>query len=151
MPDKIIVPTLGESVTEATVSKWLKNQGEKVSIDEPIVELETDKVNVEVPSPSNGVLESITVNEGETVNVGALLGMINGSTKQLTKSSNEVAIELNSSKISFLKSTDGRGEGVNAFVIKTSNKGEVLKRADEMNLLTEGEIMLGGVKMILED
>ena len=68
-----------------------------------------------------------------------------------TKSSNEVAIELNSSKISFLKSTDGRGEGVNAFVIKTSNKGEVLKRADEMNLLTEGEIMLGGVKMILED
>ena len=56
MSDKIIVPTLGESVTEATVSKWLKNQGEKVSADEPIVELETDKVNVEVPAPSNGVV-----------------------------------------------------------------------------------------------
>ena len=54
-------------------------------------------------------------------------------------------------KISFLKSTDGRGEGVNAFVIKTSDKDEVLKRADEMNLLAEDEIMLGGVKMILED
>ena len=68
-------------ITEATVSKWLKNQGEKVSADEPIVELETDKVNVEVPSPSNGVLEQIAVQEGETVNVGSLLGMINGSTK----------------------------------------------------------------------
>ena len=74
MSEKILVPTLGESVTEATVSKWLKNQGEKVSADEPIVELETDKVNVEVPAPSNGVLESISVKEGETVNVGALLG-----------------------------------------------------------------------------
>ena len=82
MSDKIIVPTLGESVTEATVSKWLKNQGEKVSADEPIVELETDKVNVEVPAPSNGVLEKISVKEGQTVNVGSLLGMINGSTKQ---------------------------------------------------------------------
>ncbi len=83
MSDKIIVPTLGESVTEATVSKWLKSQGEKVIADEPLVELETDKVNVEVPAPSNGVLEKITVKEGETVNVGALLGMINGSAKQV--------------------------------------------------------------------
>ena len=90
MSDKIIVPTLGESVTEATVSKWLKNQGEKVSVDEPIVELETDKVNVEVPAPSNGVLESISVKEGETVNVGALLGMINGSAKDVSKSVKEV-------------------------------------------------------------
>ena len=72
MSDKIIVPALGESVSEATVSKWLKNQGEKVSADEPIVELETDKVNVEVPAPSNGVLEKISVKEGQTVNVGAL-------------------------------------------------------------------------------
>ena len=89
MSEKIIVPTLGESVTEATVSKWLKNQGEKVSADEPIVELETDKVNVEVPSPSNGILERISVKEGETVNVGSLLGMINGSAKEGSKSSVE--------------------------------------------------------------
>ena len=80
MAEKITVPTLGESVTEATVSKWLKSQGEKVTIDEPIVELETDKVNVEVPSPSDGVLGSINVKEGETVNVGSLLGTIDGST-----------------------------------------------------------------------
>ena len=85
MSDKIIVPTLGESVTEATVSKWLKSQGEKVSADEPIVELETDKVNVEVPAPSNGFLELISVKEGETVNVGALLGMINGAKKDVSK------------------------------------------------------------------
>ena len=85
MSEKILVPTLGESVTEATVSKWLKNQGEKVSADEPIVELETDKVNVEVPAPSNGVLESISVREGETVNVGSLLGMINGSSNKISE------------------------------------------------------------------
>jgi len=90
MSDKIIVPTLGESVTEATVSKWLKNQGEAVSMDEPVVELETDKVNVEVPAPSNGILENISVKEGETVNVGALLGVINGSTKNISESVKEV-------------------------------------------------------------
>ena len=90
MSEKILVPTLGESVTEATVSKWLKNQGEKVSADEPVVELETDKVNVEVPAPSNGVLERISVKEGETVNVGALLGMINGTAKEVSKNVKEV-------------------------------------------------------------
>jgi len=76
MSEKILVPSLGESVTEATVSKWLKNQGEKVISDEPLVELETDKVNVEVPSPSDGTLENIKVKEGETVNVGSVLGTI---------------------------------------------------------------------------
>jgi len=77
MSDRILVPVLGESVTEATVAKWLKNEGDKVNVDEPIVELETDKVNVEVPAPSNGILENISVKEGQTVNVGALLGTMN--------------------------------------------------------------------------
>ena len=76
MSEKIVVPALGESVTEATVSKWLKTVGEKVDSDEPVVELETDKVNVEVPSPSDGILENISVKEGDTVEVGALLGSI---------------------------------------------------------------------------
>ena len=89
MAEKIIVPTLGESVTEATVSKWLKTQGENVSVDEPIVELETDKVNVEVPSPSNGVLDNIAVQEGETVNVGSLLGTVNNSSSQAKKNIKE--------------------------------------------------------------
>ena len=89
MAEKITVPTLGESVTEATVSKWLKSQGEKVSVDEPLVELETDKVNVEVPSPTNGVLGSIVVKEGETVNVGSLLGTVDKSTINKEKNINE--------------------------------------------------------------
>ena len=76
MIEKIIVPTLGESITEATVSKWLKNQGEAVKLDESIVELETDKVNVEVPSPAEGILSKINFNNGDTVEVGALLGTI---------------------------------------------------------------------------
>ena len=90
MPEKITVPTLGESVTEATVSKWLKSQGEKVVADEPIVELETDKVNVEVPAPSNGVLGNIKVKEGETVNVGSLLGTINESASDEIAQTKEV-------------------------------------------------------------
>ena len=77
MSNQIIVPSLGESVTEATVSKWLKQVGEKVDSDEPLVELETDKVNVEVPSPLSGTLSSIKVKEGDTVEVGALLGEVN--------------------------------------------------------------------------
>ena len=76
MSEKILVPTLGQSVTEDTVSKWLKNQGEKGSADEPIVELETDKVNVEVPSPVNGVILEINSKDGETVQVGSVLGSI---------------------------------------------------------------------------
>ena len=90
MSEKITVPTLGESVTEATVSKWLKSQGEEVVADEPIVELETDKVNVEVPAPSNGVLGNIKVKEGETVNVGSLLGTINDSVSDDSVQTKEV-------------------------------------------------------------
>ena len=76
MSEKILVPALGESVTEATVSKWLKNQGDVVTSDEPVVELETDKVNVEVPAPSNGTIKDISVKEGQTVSVGTVLGII---------------------------------------------------------------------------
>ena len=81
MSEKILVPVLGESITEATVSKWLKQEGDTVEVDEAIVELETDKVNLEVPSPINGVLSEINSKDGETVEVGALLGSIsqNGS------------------------------------------------------------------------
>jgi len=77
MSNQILVPSLGESITEATVSKWLKQVGETVDSDEPLVELETDKVSVEVPSPLSGILSSIKVKEGDTVEVGALLGLVN--------------------------------------------------------------------------
>ena len=76
MAKDLVVPTLGESVTEATVSKWLKQVGDSVKADEPVVELETDKVSVAVPSPEEGVLSEIKIQEGTTVNVGAVLGSI---------------------------------------------------------------------------
>jgi 2-oxoglutarate dehydrogenase E2 component (dihydrolipoamide succinyltransferase) len=72
----IRVPTLGESVTEATVGKWFKQPGEAVAVDEPVVELETDKVTLEVPAPAAGVLSDITAKTGDTVGVAALLGQI---------------------------------------------------------------------------
>jgi len=76
MATEIRVPTLGESVTEATIGRWFKKAGEAVAADEPLVELETDKVTVEVPAPAAGVLEEIRVKDGETVGVGAVLGSI---------------------------------------------------------------------------
>ena len=76
MTEKILVPALGESITEATVVKWLKSKGESVETDEPIVELETDKVNLEVPSPIDGILSEINANNGQVVEVGAVLGLI---------------------------------------------------------------------------
>jgi 2-oxoglutarate dehydrogenase E2 component (dihydrolipoamide succinyltransferase) len=73
---EIRVPALGESVTEATIGKWFKHQGDAVAVDEPLVELETDKVTIEVPSPAAGVLAEVAAKDGETVAVGALLGQI---------------------------------------------------------------------------
>src|ERR1700685_1398978 len=73
---EIRVPALGESVTEATIGKWFKKAGDAVAVDEPLVELETDKVTIEVPAPAAGVLTDVTVKDGDTVAVGALLGAI---------------------------------------------------------------------------
>jgi 2-oxoglutarate dehydrogenase E2 component (dihydrolipoamide succinyltransferase) len=82
MTEKILVPVLGESITEATISKWLKNKGDSINVDEALVELETDKVNLEVPSPVDGILTTINFKEGDTVEVGAVLGEISsGSTE----------------------------------------------------------------------
>jgi len=82
MIEKILVPVLGESITEATVAKWLKKAGDRVKVDEAIVELETDKVNLEVPSPIDGILSEINSKDGETVEVGALLGSISQNNNQ---------------------------------------------------------------------
>ena len=91
MSEKIVVPALGESITEATVAKWLKNTGDSVDADEPIVELETDKVNLEVPSPITGVLSEINSKDGSVVEVGALLGSVseNGSSVKPSPTKNE--------------------------------------------------------------
>ncbi len=93
MSEKILVPVLGESISEATVSKWLKNEGDAVEADEPIVELETDKVNLEVPSPISGTLEKINSKDGSVVAVGALLGSISSNGKVAQESEEIKKIE----------------------------------------------------------
>ena len=85
MSEKILVPELGESITEATVLKWLKNKGENINADEPVVELETDKVNLEVPSPIDGTLSEINFKDGDTVKVGTVLGTISGGKGEAVK------------------------------------------------------------------
>ena len=91
MSEQIIVPALGESITEATVAKWLKNVGDTVEADEPVVELETDKVNLEVPSPISGTVGDIKFKDGDTVEVGAVLGSIqtNGKSAEIKPDVNE--------------------------------------------------------------
>ncbi len=92
MAEKILVPVLGESIAEATITKWLKNKGDNINADEPLVELETDKVNLEVPSPINGTLTEINFKDGDTVEVGAVLGEISsgsGDQKQENVKNNE--------------------------------------------------------------
>ena len=148
MSEKITVPTLGESVTEATVSKWLKSKGEKVATDEPIVELETDKVNVEVPAPSNGVLESISVQEGETVNVGALLGIINSSTKKiLDKIEEEKPYSPPNKKIQTPKNPEKK---MDIFEDKPQSKPATLKKEEEPLILEtiHEEIKTNDIKAI---
>ncbi len=152
MSEKIVVPTLGESVTEATVAKWLKNKGDKVSSDEPLVELETDKVNVEVPSPSNGVLETISAKEGDTVNVGALLGSI--SQKQL--SSNDLEKNLNEKKYSPPKSektklnkTINNQNQINKKEKKKS-KPLILEKTSDPKIFDEEPLILGEEPLVLE-
>ena len=96
MSEKILVPVLGESITEATVAKWLKNIGDSVEADEPIVELETDKVNLEVPSPIAGVLKEIASKDGSVVKVGAFLGSI---------SDNKANVSVKEDKVKEVKNT----------------------------------------------
>ena len=132
MAEKILVPALGESVTEATVSKWLKSVGESVDSDEPLVELETDKVNVEVPSPSNGVLEKIAVKEGATVQVGALLGsVVEGESKKSNENLEKKykPPEKEEKPISVYEEEIEKPKKINKK--KSSNGSEVLKLEEE--------------------
>ena len=131
MSEKILVPVLGESITEATVAKWLKNEGDSVEVDEPIVELETDKVNLEVPSPINGVLTEIASKDGAVVEVGALLGSISqGSSqsneKQETKKVEEKRVKNN------VVNLDTERKAPNIFEEKSTTK----KKKEEPLILT---------------
>ena len=128
MTNQILVPSLGESVTEATVSKWLKQVGDKVDSDEPLVELETDKVNIEVPSPQEGTLSSIKVKEGTTVEVGSLLGIINEGKSDSTKLDN-------SNEKSEIQKTSLKKDSENSKKIKKNN----LKKPKTLKLVNQEE------------
>jgi len=145
MSNQILVPSLGESITEATVSKWLKQVGEKVDSDEPLVELETDKVNVEVPSPLAGTLASISVKEGDSVEVGALLGTVNegkfDSIKNVkTKSTNQDQQSYIPPKISkkknIVKATEKKSNK------KISMKQETLTLVDQIKGVNSNQTLI---------
>ena len=130
MANQILVPSLGESITEATVSKWLKQVGEKVSSDEPLVELETDKVNVEVPSPLSGTLSSIKVKEGDTVEVGALLGLVSEGKSGSTKKSQDE--EIVQEKQSYKPPKKIQPVSKKKIVEKTNNEPETLSLDEDV-------------------
>ena len=136
MSEKILVPVLGESITEATVAKWLKNKGDSVESDEPIIELETDKVNLEVPSPVDGVLSEINVNDGQVVEVGATLGVVTQGNLQTTKN------ETIQSEQKIEKSEEQKESGPELFsdnVIKLE-KSQIVKQNGEQPLILNQEI-----------
>ncbi len=136
MSEKILVPALGESITEATVAKWLKNKGDSVESDEPIVELETDKVNLEVPSPVDGVLSEINVNDGQVVEVGATLGVVTQGNVQIKKN------ETIQSEQKIEKSEEQKESGPELFsdnVIKLE-KSQIVKQNGEQPLILNQEI-----------
>ena len=129
MTNQILVPALGESITEATVSKWLKSVGEPVDSDEPLVELETDKVNIEVPSPHSGTLHSIKAKEGDTVEVGALLGVVEEKKSNLSKTIKKKEIEEEQEKYTPPKIEKKKIVGKKSRKLSTK-KQETLKLAD---------------------
>ncbi len=116
---QILVPTLGESVSEATVAQWLKKEGDTVAVDEPIVELETDKVTLEVNATEAGVISSIIVQEGENVEVGALLGEIGGAGAAAAKSA--AAKEETPTKQEVAPATSDGGHKLSPAVLKMVN------------------------------
>jgi len=132
MSERILVPLLGESVTEATVAKWLKNEGDKVNIDDPVVELETDKVNVEVPSPSSGIIEKISVKEGQTVNVGFLLGTVTQLKSSETSINEEKKYSPPEKKIEVIKE-EKKFIQEKETEIKLFNKSETQEETQEKN------------------
>jgi len=136
MPNQILVPSLGESITEATVSKWFKQVGESVDSDEPLVELETDKVNIEVPSPLSGTLTSIKVKEGDVAAVGALLGIV----KDEQSSSTVIDKEENRQQEKYVPPITAEKKNINKKSKKTHlEKQKPLKLVDTVEERSEKE------------
>ena len=142
MSEEIVVPVLGESITEATVAKWLKNQGDTVETDEPIVELETDKVNLEVPSPIDGILGEIKAKDGEIVKVGSVLGLISQVNVQPVKQKIKKILPKNQETNVVNLDTSKKEETIEIFEDKMESSEEsedeplVLESEDEPLVLT---------------
>ena len=142
MSEEIVVPALGESITEATVAKWLKNQGDTVGADEPIVELETDKVNLEVPSPVDGILGEIRAKDGEIVKVGSVLGLISQGNVQPVKQKIKKILPKNQETNVVNLDTSKKEETIEIFEDKMESSEEsedeplVLESEDEPLVLT---------------
>ena len=138
MSEKILVPALGESITEATVVKWLKSRGESVGTDEPIVELETDKVNLEVPSPVDGILSEINAKDGQVVEVGAVLGLVTSGKTETPKK------EVTKKTPTIEKPAEINKSGPELFdnnVVKLE-KGLVSKHKEEQPLVLNNEVAI---------
>ena len=159
MSEKILVPVLGESITEATVSKWLKNEGEKVEADEPIVELETDKVNLEVPSPVSGVLDSINSKDGSVVEVGAVLGSVteSGSNTNETQEIKKIEPTINENNVVKLEPQKELEEIEEPEIFDEKKEEEPLvltneiKEKKELNLTTDANTMSPAVRKIIAE
>tara|TARA_B100000427_G_C15499746_1_gene591461 strand:- start:706 stop:2001 length:1296 start_codon:yes stop_codon:yes gene_type:complete len=134
MSEKIIVPNLGESINEATVGKWLKEIGDEINEDDPLVELETDKVNIEVPSPSAGILSKVNYKNGETVSVGSQLGIVE-------KSANKTIKKVD--KIEEPKSQENKSEETKrdvSNVIKLEKEPQLFEEKDEKPIILSNEL-----------
>ena len=159
MSEKILVPVLGESITEATVSKWLKNEGEKVEADEPIVELETDKVNLEVPSPVSGVLDSINSKDGSVVEVGAVLGSVSESSTNTNETEEIKKIEptINENNVVKLEPQKELEEIEEPQIFDEKKEEEPLvltnevKEKKELNIKTDANTMSPAVRKIITE
>ncbi len=136
MSEKILVPELGESITEATLAKWLKNKGDTINADEPVVELETEKVNLEVPSPITGVVSEVNFKNGDTVEVGAVLGTISESkNKKIEKIKNVEKIK-SSNFQNVIKLKENKEDEIKIFQENNNLKKEN-KDSEEPLILTE--------------
>ena len=159
MSEKILVPVLGESITEATVSKWLKNEGEKVEADEPIVELETDKVNLEVPSPVSGVLDIINSKDGSVVEVGAVLGSVSESSTNTNETEEIKKIEptINENNVVKLEPQKELEEIEEPEIFDEKKEDEPLvltnevKEKKELNIKTDVNTMSPAVRKIITE
>ena len=152
MSEKILVPVLGESIVEATVSKWLKKEGDLVEADEPIVELETDKVNLEVPSPASGVLDKINSKDGSVVEVGATLGSIsgNGASSKKKEAEEPKSIEPKIEDIE-IKIPETNLEQVETKVTEDENSDEPLVLTKQVEEIKKDQTLSPAVRKIVSE